>query len=235
MPARSPGYLAGPPRGELDSEQRTGAVHDLLELGLAVELETRHDAEPVAQRSRDQACAGCRSHQRELRQVQADRTGGRSATEDDVELEVLHGRVEQLLDRPSQTVDLIDEQHVAPLKIGQDGCDVSASNQGRSRGDAQACTHLAGHDPRQRGLPETRRPGEQDVVDRLAASARGLEDDLQLLSQQVLAHEVGQPLRTDPDLEGHLGVGQARVMPRYGSVRDDGRIGVGEYLAARAH
>ena len=37
--------------------------------------------------------------------------------DDDVELEVLHGRIQDLLDRPRQTVDLVDEQQVAVLEF----------------------------------------------------------------------------------------------------------------------
>ena len=41
--------------------------------------------------------------------------------DDDVEGEVLHRRVEHLLDDAVEPVHLVDEEHVALLKTGQDG------------------------------------------------------------------------------------------------------------------
>ena len=136
--------------------KRAGAAHDRLELGVAVELEARHDPEAVAQRPGDEAGPGRRADEGEPRQVEADRTRRRAPAEDDVELEVLHRRVEQLLDRPAHPVDLVDEEHVAGLKVGQDRRHVAAAHERRPGGDPEAGAHLAGHDARQRRLSEAR-------------------------------------------------------------------------------
>ena len=96
--------------------------------------------------------------------------GGRALADEDVELEVLHGRIEDLLDRAVQAVDLVDEQHVALLQIGEQGGQVTGPDQHRAGGDPKADTHLGGHDAGQRGLAQARRSGEEQVVDRLAAA-----------------------------------------------------------------
>ena len=107
-------------------------------------------------------------------QVQPDGTGRRALADQDVELEVLHGRVEDLLDRPVQAVDLVDEEHVAVLQVGEERGQVAGPDQDRARGDAQPDAHLGGHDAGQRGLAQAGRPGEQQVVDRLAPLPRRL-------------------------------------------------------------
>src|SRR3712207_7412809 len=56
-------------------------------------------------------------------QVEADRSGRRALADHDVELEVLHGRVEDLLHGAGQAVDLVDEQrseeHTSELQSRQ--------------------------------------------------------------------------------------------------------------------
>ena len=49
----------------------------------------------------------------------------RPLPDDDVELEVLHRRIEHLLDDAVQAVDLVDEEHVAALEVGEDRREVA--------------------------------------------------------------------------------------------------------------
>ncbi len=62
-------------------------------------VEAADEAEPVAERPGHQARAGGRADQGEPRQVEAEAARRRSLADEDVELEVLHGRIEDLLDR----------------------------------------------------------------------------------------------------------------------------------------
>ena len=98
--------------------------------------------------------------QGEAGQVEADRTGRRALADHDVEGEVLHGRVEDLLHDPVEAVDLVDEEDVALVEVGQDGGQVARPLQRRPAGDPQAHAHLGGHDPGQGGLPQARGAGE---------------------------------------------------------------------------
>ena len=61
---------------------------------------------------------------------------------------------------------------------------------------AKADTEFARHDLRQRGLAEARGPDEQHMVQRLAALARGLDEDRQIGARLGLADKFGQQLRT---------------------------------------
>jgi len=69
-------------------------------------------------------------------------------------------------------MDLVDEQHIARLQIGQDGGQIPRSLDHRARGRAEADAQFAGDDLRQRGLAEAWGAVQQDVVQRLAARAR---------------------------------------------------------------
>ena len=157
-----------------------------------VVLEPVREAEAVAQRRRQQAGPGGRADQGEGRQRQGDRAGPGALAEHDRQLAVLHRRVERLLDRPPEPVDLIDEEDAARLQRGEEGGDVGLALQRRAGGLHQRHAHLLGDDVGQRGLAEAGRAGEQHVVERLFAPARGLDEDRQLLGDLLLVDEIGQ-------------------------------------------
>ena len=63
--------------------------------------------------------------QGEARQVDARPSAPRVLADDEIELEVLHRRIEDLLDRGVQPVDLVDEEDVAILEIGEERGEVA--------------------------------------------------------------------------------------------------------------
>jgi len=65
---------------------------------------------------------------------------------------------------------------------------------GRLRRKHDGRPHLVGHDGGKRGLAEPRRPGEEHVVERLAALARRLDGHTQALDGRALAHVLVEPL-----------------------------------------
>ena len=103
-----------------------------------------------------------------LREVDLDRARRRPFADDEVELEVLHRRIEDLLDRRIEPVDLVDEQHVALLEIGEQRREVAGLGDHRPGGGAEVHAELARDDLRERGLAEAGRADEQHVVERLA-------------------------------------------------------------------
>ncbi len=177
------------------AEDGGGARDDAREVGDRVVLEPEVDAEPVVQRLREHAGARGGADQRERRQVEAQRARARPGADHDVDHAVLHGRVEQLLDRPWRTVDLVDEQHVVRLERRQDRCHVALALQRRAGDGVDPRAHLVGDDVREAGLAKARRARQQHVVARLTATARGLEVDRQLPDHPRLAEELGEPLR----------------------------------------
>ena len=62
-------------------------------------------------------------------------------------------------------------------------------------GGAKADAEFARHDLRQRGLAEAGGTDEQHMVQRLAALARGLDEDREIGARLRLADEFGQQLR----------------------------------------
>ena len=129
---------------------------DRLEVGDLVVVEPRDETEAIAQRPGDRAGACGGADEREAREVESDRPRRRSLAEHDVELEVLHRRVEHLLDRAWQAMDLVDEQHVALVELGEDRGEVAGALERGSRGDLHLHAELDGDDAGERGLAQTR-------------------------------------------------------------------------------
>ncbi len=100
-------------------------------------------------------------------QVDAHRTRTRPLADDQVELKILHRRVEDFLDRGHQPVDLVDEQDVVRLQIGQQRGKVAGALYHRPGGSAEVNPQLARHNLRQCRLAEAWWTEKQHMVERL--------------------------------------------------------------------
>ena len=109
-------------------------------------------------------------------------------------------------------MDLVDEEDGARLERTEQGGDVALALERRAGGLHEGHLELGGDDLRQRGLAQARRPGEQHVVERLAARGCRLDGDLQLLAQPVLAHELLEGPRAQRAVELVLVVERARSL-----------------------
>src|SRR4051794_37116822 len=207
-PPRAAGDELGRVVPDLDAEDARRATHDRGQLHGVVVVEAKRQTEPVAERRRQQAGPRRRPDQRERRQVEREGPRGRPLPDDDVEPEVLERRVEDLLCRAIQAVDLVDEEDVARLQGCQDRRDVAFALERRACDLADPDAELVADDLGERRLPEPRRACKEHVVERLAACLRGVEGDLQLLLHALLPDEVAERARPERPLDLLLGVGE---------------------------
>ena len=154
------------------------------------------DAEARAQGRCEQPAAGRGADQRERRQLDLDRTCRRAFVEYDVDLVVLHRRVEVLLDDRAQAVYLVDEKHVAGVEVGQQPGQVARLVQHGARCDAQLRVHFVGDDVGKGRLAQSRGAVQQYVVERIAAHERRLDENMEVVDDLVLPGEGFQLLRT---------------------------------------
>ncbi len=116
-------------------------------------------------------------------------------------------------------MNLIHEQHIARLQVGQDGGEVTRlGNHGpgcRTEPDPQ----LLGDDARERGLAQARRAMEQHMVDRLATLPRGRDEDREILAHGRLADETVQFLRSQGHIHPVIVMGRRVHQPLIGRVR----------------
>src|SRR3546814_6889218 len=91
-----------------------------LQFVLLVEIHAELNAETFAKRRRDQTGPRRGAHQREGRQVDADGSRRRSLADNEIELKILHRRIEDFLHRRVEAMDLVDEQHVKRLERSEE-------------------------------------------------------------------------------------------------------------------
>ena len=182
--------------------QNTGrTLHDRRKLFGRIVIEPEDDAETVAQRTRQKPRARRGADQRELRQIQPDAARRGTLAHHDIEHIIFQSRIQNLFDLTIQTVDFIDEQHVAVFEIGQDRSQVAGTGDGRTARGADVGAQLVGHHGGQRGLAQARGAAEQHVVHAFAALARSLDQDRQAVLHARLAQIVFQAFRTKRAVE----------------------------------
>ncbi len=166
-----------------------------LEVGVGIKVEALHDAETVAQRRGEQPCPRRGADQRERRQVDLDRAGTGAFADHDVELEVFERRVQDLFDDRAQPMDFVHEQQFIRLQVREQRREVAGAFQHRARCLLETDAKLVRDHVRERGLAETGRAEDQDMVERLATIARRLDEDLHLRLHRRLANIVDERLR----------------------------------------
>ena len=125
--ARGRGWRSPRPRLvdlDLSSPQVRRTIGE--ERRLVVVVEPGLEREPRPQGRGQKPRPGRGSDQREAGQGQAHAAGVRTLVDHDIDPEVLHRRVEVLLDRLGDPVDLVDEEDVAFLEIGEQARQVAA-------------------------------------------------------------------------------------------------------------
>ena len=166
-----------------------------------------------------QSRARRRADQRELLKRHLDRARARPLPDDDVELVVLHRRVQHLFDRRRHPVNLVDEQHFVLAEARQDRREIAGALEHRPRGRAHGDAELLADDVSQRRLAETGRSVEENVIERFVALPRGGDRHLKIRANALLADVVVQRagpkprlvlgVFIDPGSRHHPGVGHA--------------------------
>jgi hypothetical protein len=159
------------------------------------------DTEPLAERRGQHPGPRGRPYHGEGAERDAHGSGVETLVHDEVDREVLHGGVEQLLHHPRQPMDFVHEEDVALVEIGQDAHEVAAPLERRPRGGDDGSAHLVGKDGRERSFAEAGRAGEEHVVERLAPLPRRLDRHPQALDGRPLAHVLVEPLGAQLTLE----------------------------------
>jgi hypothetical protein len=169
------------------------------------------DPEPRAHRLRDQTGPCGRTDQREARDRQLNAAGCRALADHNVEFEIFHRRVQMLFGNATQTVNLVDEQHVAFLeRVGQDRGQIARFFDGGTAGDFDPNAHFGGDDVRQRGFTQSGRPKNQGVIERLTACFGSLEVNAEFGFESVLTDVILESAWSVRALKGWIGLGHSR-------------------------
>ena len=188
--AGATGHLERPLVIDLHAEEAAGAKDDFPKfLGLVV-IEPAVHPETGAQGRADHAGAGGRPDQGESGEVEPDAAGIRPLVDHDVHAEILHRRVEVLLDRGLQPVDLVDEEDTAPRHRGEKSGKVAGLLDGRAARGADLGSHGIAKDVGEGCLAEAGRAAQQDVLERFVTLPGRLDKKHQALDGLRLPAEL---------------------------------------------
>ena len=115
-----------------------------------------------------------------------------------------------------QAVDFVDEEDVALLDIGQNAGEIARFFDLRPRGGVELGPCSAGDEVGQGGLAQTRRAGEQDVVEHVAALFGGFQHQQNPLLDLFLADELRKCRRPQRNVEGCRGRGGGLLVKVFG-------------------
>ena len=127
--------------------------------------------------------------------MQIDRAGVDAFAQDDVDAEILHRRIEKLLDRLGHAMDLVDEQDRSFFDVRQIGEQILGRGQGGPAGDLHADAHVVRDAGGEGRFAQARRAVQEDMAQRFAALRGGIDGDAQPLVDLALADHVAHPLR----------------------------------------
>ena len=160
---------------------------DEFQIRHGIEIQAVDHAEARPQRRRNQPGASRRADQREAPQIQPMRARAWALADDDVEFEVLHRRIEDFFDVGLKPMNLVDEENVADFEIRQNRREVALELDQRTGRRAEPRAHFVGDHRSESGLAETRRTVQQDVIERFAALSCGLDRNIEVVFDVVLA------------------------------------------------
>ena len=146
--------------------------------------------EAVSQRAGEHASAGCGADQREWLEGHVDRAGIDAITEDKVSAEVLHRRVKVFFDRRRQSMDLVDEEDLSRLQVGEVGQEVLGCLEPGAGCHVQRNIQLGWNTGREGCLAESGWAVEEDVPKCFATFAGGVHGNPDTLEDVPLADDV---------------------------------------------
>ena len=156
------------------------------------------DAEPRAERPGEEPGPRRRPDQGEFLDRHLYRAGAGALPDHDVQLVVLHRGVEDLFDRRRHPMDLVDEEHLVLLEVGEHGRKVSSFLDDRAGGRAHRHAKLVADDVRKRGLAKSGRAVQKDVIERFLPATRRFDRHLQVVAHAILPDVLGQGSRAQP-------------------------------------
>jgi hypothetical protein len=206
------------------SEQARASRDDRGEhLGRVVVQPTIH-AETRAERITDHSRARRRPNESEWREIEPHRAGAGTLVDDDVQFEILHRRVEILLDGRGETVDFVDEQNPAALNVREQPREVAGLLDHRTTCGAHFRAHGIANDVGESGFSKPRRAAQENVLQRVIARLRRIHHHLETLDRFFLTREFLEKRRTQRNFK--------RGIDRLGGRGLQGGLGHGGHHAA---
>lgn len=173
-------------------QQPRGPFDNGAQLLPRIIIQSVHQAEAGTQRAGQHPGAGGGTHQGELGQVELDGAGVRPLVDNNIQPEILHGRVQILLNGRVQAVDLINKQNIPLFQIGQHAGQVSRLFNLGAGSRMNAAADGIRDNIGKRRLPQARGTAQQDVIQHVVALSGGFHHQHQAVLNLLLPAELAE-------------------------------------------
>src|SRR5271155_2522253 len=187
-----------------NSQNPRRPLHDQQQILRRIKFQPVHDPESRTQRRHNQPRARRRPNQRELIQLIRVHARPRPLPDNQIHAKILHRRIQNLLQRRLQSVNLIQKEKILRLQRSEHRGQVTFFLQQRPRADLDRRSHLIRQNLRQRRLAQPRRPVQQHMIQRLTPRARCFHRNLQIFFHPILPDVIGKLLRANAGLYARI-------------------------------
>jgi len=189
---------------DFHAEDFCGTLDDDAEIIVRVELEAQQKAEARAQRGGEQARARGGSDESEGLHVHGVGASGRALADHDVEFVVFERGVEDLFERGLEAMHFVDEEDLLVVQVRKDRGEITFDLERGTRSLLESGAKFVGDDVGKRGFAKAGRAVEENVVECFAAGLGGLDGNVEILFDFVLADEFDQALRAELEFKGGI-------------------------------
>lgn len=195
------GELFGAGRIETDIQDATRTFQNASDFFFRIKFQSVNGAETISQGIRNRPQSRRRADQGELGQVELDSPRRGTLPDDDVEFVVFHCGVEDFFDEFVETMNFVDEKHVAVFEIGENRTQVADALNCRAARHFHPDTHFFGDNVGECGFAQASGTIEEDVLHRVIAFPGGIDEDTEIPLDFFLPDVFAESLRAKRRVE----------------------------------
>jgi hypothetical protein len=124
--------------------------------------------------------------------------------DDQIELKILHGRVEDFLYHVVQPMNLVNKKNIPRFEVGEDGSEISRPFQHRAGGGPDVDVEFLGNYIGNRSFAQARKAVDQNVIKGFMSCPCCLNKNLEVVLNPILADKLRKAQRSKADFEASL-------------------------------
>jgi len=174
--------------GYINIQDGSGPFYYQCQFFRCIELHTEYDTKSIPQWCCQCSRPGSRPHQGKRWKIETIRSGPGSFPHDDIQSEILHGRIEDFFYRTIQSVNFVNKKHIMFFQISKEGCQISRTFNGRTAGNPEINPQFIGNDVCHSSFPQSRWSIKEHMVQRFLSLLSCLNIYRKILTQCMLTY-----------------------------------------------
>lgn len=168
---------------------------NILKILESIEIEKKRNEEKVEKGSGEKEKESSGGKKSKIGEVDIERKRGRKIEDDEIEMKIINGRIENLLKRGDKEMDLIDEKKVEILKIGKKRGEIEWIGDEREGCGEEIEEKLFRNDMRKSSIEEEGREEEKKMIKRIEKKIGGLNKKFKIGERRRLEKKIVKSMR----------------------------------------